>query len=351
MSAGETYADNISRIRDYQSKLEDDSAQGFDEISGDLTSAYNDTLTKYNEKWKSLQDAGVDDLLGMAGSKALITGGYKLYKKVKGIQGKGKGSSDGAGPEDYGDGATEAEKNTPEYEQGGVTEDDALKLPKESDEDYGDDTYTGDAGTGAEMQPMEGKGTAEIPEDTQTPPEIERPAPPTETKTETSGGLEEAGFTEEDATRQVPESDPVDGPDPFTRAQATTEPEAFEGVTTSDLFGGGTSGVTKEGSFFDIDPYPEVGAMTVEENPEMGAFIRGGPPKLGDTDMFGDPTDPEGVGGLGTRQGGVTQPASGEGNRTPFSERSNPRSNRTNHIRYRAGTKQRSAKHRCSEKP
>ena len=53
MSAGETYADNISRIRDYQSKLEDDSAQGFDEISGDLTSAYNDTLTKYNEKWKS----------------------------------------------------------------------------------------------------------------------------------------------------------------------------------------------------------------------------------------------------------------------------------------------------------
>lgn len=82
MSAAESYTNNIEGVKQYQQKLQDDTLGGYDEMVSNLTSDYNDTLTKYQDKWSSLQDAGVDDLLGMAGSKALITGGYKLYKHI-----------------------------------------------------------------------------------------------------------------------------------------------------------------------------------------------------------------------------------------------------------------------------
>ena len=82
MSAGESYANNVEGVKQYQQKLNEDAIEGYDEMAANITSQYNDTLTKYQEKWSSLQDAGIDDLMGMAGSKALITGGYKLYKNI-----------------------------------------------------------------------------------------------------------------------------------------------------------------------------------------------------------------------------------------------------------------------------
>ena len=82
MSAGESYANNVEGVKQYQQKLQDDAIGGYDEMVANITSQYNDTLTKYQEKWSSLQDAGIDDLMGIAGSKALITGGYKLYKNI-----------------------------------------------------------------------------------------------------------------------------------------------------------------------------------------------------------------------------------------------------------------------------
>ncbi len=82
MSAGESYANSVEGVKQYQQKLNEDAIGGYDEMVANITSQYNDTLTKYQEKWSSLQDAGIDDLMGMAGSKALITGGYKLYKNI-----------------------------------------------------------------------------------------------------------------------------------------------------------------------------------------------------------------------------------------------------------------------------
>ena len=267
MSAGESYANNIEGVKQYQQKLQDDAIGGYDEMVADLTSDYNDTLTKYQDKWSSLQDAGVDDLLGLAGSKALITGGYKLYKHINRYR-KPKAPDGTKVPErPPGEGGTTSGTATTEDASAGFDADAFDDFAAKNLARFGGS----DTGGGLEDAGFSEKDAGDLfgegePPTTQDPLEF-REAPTTQDPLE---------FREP----RGPLDDDLGDDDPFGRGGQAGVPEPYEGNTPSDFFGGGRVGATTEGTFMDIDPYPERVGGEPTIFPKRGKLICSATPSI-----------------------------------------------------------------------
>jgi hypothetical protein len=78
MSA-DIYADNISRLKEQLNNLQQEKIENYTDIAANITDKYNKAMEGYEEKWKSVQDAGMDDLAGLLGVKGVFKGGKKLY--------------------------------------------------------------------------------------------------------------------------------------------------------------------------------------------------------------------------------------------------------------------------------
>ena len=137
------YADQVANIREKMAQLNSNQEQGIDEIQQSLSSKFTTSLGNFDDKWKSVQDAGLDDLAGLAGVKGSYMAGKKLYSAGKSLRAKFKARS-------------------------------AARKAKQLDEDDLDD----------DADPVEpsvsdavGGGTPN-PNETRTPAEIERAGPP-----------------------------------------------------------------------------------------------------------------------------------------------------------------------------
>ena len=88
MSSADMYADQVANIREKMSQLNVDEISGYDDIANDISSKFESTLSNYDDKWKSVQDAGVDDLAGLVGVKGVYQGGKKMYQGYKALKGR-----------------------------------------------------------------------------------------------------------------------------------------------------------------------------------------------------------------------------------------------------------------------
>lgn len=73
------YADQVASISDKIKGLQQTQVNNYDDMADTITSKYNKLLSGYDTKWKSVQDAGEEDIAGILGAKGI----YKSYKKVK----------------------------------------------------------------------------------------------------------------------------------------------------------------------------------------------------------------------------------------------------------------------------
>lgn len=73
------YADQVASIGDRIKTLQGQQVQNYDDMAETITSKYQKVLSGYDTKWKSVQDAGEEDIAGILGAKGV----YASYKKVK----------------------------------------------------------------------------------------------------------------------------------------------------------------------------------------------------------------------------------------------------------------------------
>ena len=89
MSA-EMYADNVANIKDQIAKLQADRIDNYDSLANSITEKYNEQMQGYTEKWRTVAEAGGEDLAGLLGAKGVYKGGKKLYDLYKARQARKK---------------------------------------------------------------------------------------------------------------------------------------------------------------------------------------------------------------------------------------------------------------------
>lgn len=108
--AGEIYANNVAKLQNQLQSLQQDQITSTDQLQADATDSYNSKMDDYVDKWKTIQDAGGEELAAMLGVKGVVKGTQKLYGIYQNLKGSGSSVPDDANVENMGDAVEEATK-------------------------------------------------------------------------------------------------------------------------------------------------------------------------------------------------------------------------------------------------
>lgn len=101
--AGEIYANNVAKLQDHLRSLQQDQITSADQLQANLTDNYNSKMNDYVEKWKSIQDAGGEELAGVLGVKGIYQGAKKLYGVYQNLKGNSGTTAEDANDNDTAD--------------------------------------------------------------------------------------------------------------------------------------------------------------------------------------------------------------------------------------------------------
>tara|TARA_R110002074_G_scaffold5024_2_gene24718 strand:+ start:2637 stop:3746 length:1110 start_codon:yes stop_codon:yes gene_type:complete len=112
------YADQVASIGEKIKSLQQNSIENYDDMAQTITSKYNKLLSGYDTKWKSVQDAGEEDIAGILGAKGVYKSGKKVYEGFKNIGKKKPKPGDKDKPDGDGDDTNTPDTSAPDGSAG-----------------------------------------------------------------------------------------------------------------------------------------------------------------------------------------------------------------------------------------
>ena len=88
------YSNNVENIENKINTLKQDNLENYTDIASDLNQQAQEKVSEYMDKWKSVQDAGLDDLAGVMGVKGMFKGGKQVYQAYKKFKARNKGQGE-----------------------------------------------------------------------------------------------------------------------------------------------------------------------------------------------------------------------------------------------------------------
>jgi len=83
MSAADIYSDQVANIQEKIKQLQADRIESYDDLANSITSKYNSNMQDYTEKWRTVAEAPVETLAGLAGGKGIYKGAKKVYDIIQ----------------------------------------------------------------------------------------------------------------------------------------------------------------------------------------------------------------------------------------------------------------------------
>jgi len=83
MSAADVYSDQVANIQEKIKQLQADRIESYDDLANSITSKYNSNMQDYTEKWRTVAEAPVETLAGLAGGKGIYKGAKKVYDIIQ----------------------------------------------------------------------------------------------------------------------------------------------------------------------------------------------------------------------------------------------------------------------------
>ena len=105
------YADQVAGVQSRIQGIKENKINDYNDMANTITSQYESKLEGYSTKWKSVQDAGAEDLAAIVGTKGIYGAGKKVYDIYK--KAKNKGDAKPKEPEE--DGAADEIPGQPQH--------------------------------------------------------------------------------------------------------------------------------------------------------------------------------------------------------------------------------------------
>jgi len=97
------YSQNVDNIQSNIASLKEKELENYSDVAENLQTQAQDKVSDYMDKWKAVQDAGLDDLAGVMGVKGVFVGGKQVYNAYRKFKQRNEGKEPDEGEPDQTD--------------------------------------------------------------------------------------------------------------------------------------------------------------------------------------------------------------------------------------------------------